>query len=111
MRLIDADALINDIMTEYGVDPYYFAGTDIDGIRAFANSLIIERIASQPTVDAEPVRHGRWEYHSNPNIRGGMNPEDAYCSCCGYHVDTTTVNYDDYNYCPNCGAKMDGGAK
>lgn len=45
-----------------------------------------------------PVRHGRWEvgyFH------------DRVCSCC-LHPDN---DFDDYahNFCPNCGAKMDGG--
>ena len=41
-------------------------------------------------VDAEPVRHARWEH--------GMQ-----CHFCK-QIDTTKPNY-----CPNCGAKMDGG--
>ena len=41
----------------------------------------------------EKVRHGKWIDSSN----GWM------CTCCG--MDTSK----DYNYCPNCGAKMDGG--
>lgn len=40
---------------------------------------------------AEPVRHGKWEDCSN----GWM------CSVC--HRDVSK----NYNYCPNCGAKMD----
>ena len=44
------------------------------------------------TIEAEPVRHGRWV-------------DGIKCNCCG-QVDTTKPNY-----CPNCGAKMDGGAK
>jgi hypothetical protein len=49
---------------------------------------------------------GKWEYHSNPAI--GINPEDAFCSYCKYHIDTTMVDFDDYNYCPNCGCRMKG---
>lgn len=52
----------------------------------------------QPAADVAPVRHGRWEvgyFH------------DRVCSCC-LHPDN---DFDDYahNFCPNCGAKMDGG--
>lgn len=54
----------------------------------------------------EPYKRGEWEYHSNPTI--GINPEDAYCSCCGFHVDTTDdIDFDEYNFCPRCGAKME----
>lgn len=45
-----------------------------------------------PTVDAEPVRHGRWV-------------EGIACSEC------RQVDLSKPNYCPNCGAKMDGGAE
>ena len=51
-------------------------------------------------------KQGEWNYHSNPTI--GINPEDAYCSCCGFHVDTTgDIDFDEYNFCPRCGAKME----
>lgn len=54
-------------------------------------------ISEVPTIEAEPVRHGRWKVDS----RTGM----SFCSeCWDYAVETDT------NYCPNCGAKMDGGA-
>ena len=50
-------------------------------------------------------KHGEWEYHSNPTI--GINPEVAYCSCCGFRVDTTDdIDFDEYNFCPRCGADM-----
>lgn len=42
-----------------------------------------------------PVVHGRWK-HGN-------------CTLCGLYVGETTSRY--FHYCPNCGAKMDGGNK
>lgn len=45
----------------------------------------------QPTVDAEPVRHGHWEWDG-----------DFICSNCGERG-----HRNKWNYCPNCGAKMD----
>lgn len=44
-------------------------------------------------IKSEPVRHGNWEDCSN----GWM------CSEC------TVDSEKDYNFCPNCGARMDGG--
>ncbi len=52
---------------------------------------------------------GEWKYRSNPNIRGGMNLEDAYCPDCGFHIHTPEVyDFDDYNYCPHCGLYIRG---
>ena len=59
------------------------------------------RIDTAPTIAAEPVKHGRWQE------MGGDEPwlHGCCCSICGF----TTAQ--DYNYCPNCGAKMDGGVE
>ena len=58
-------------------------------------------IESAPTIDVEPLQHGKWiedtEFY-DPNFVW------VKCSCCGY---TTTFRWKDkYKYCPNCGAKM-----
>lgn len=51
--------------------------------------------------DAEPVKHGRWIENSDP----GQNINEHYmCSECG----CTFHNWANDNYCPNCGARMDG---
>ena len=47
-----------------------------------------------------PVRHGRWVHH----IAGGKQISACWCSVCNVEHET------EQNYCPNCGAKMDGGA-
>ena len=58
--------------------------------------------------DAEvaPVRHGRWI--DKQSKRGyGMS---TYCSCCGQHSGIGGIESNRHRaYCPNCGAKMDGG--
>lgn len=56
MRLIDADALINDILTDYGCDPKYIADETIDGLKPYTDQLILERIGLQPTIAASPWR-------------------------------------------------------
>lgn len=59
---------------------------------------VIALIARQKPVDAEPVRHGRWIDAS------GM----ILCSECGDSWGTETEEMvRSFNYCPNCGAKMD----
>lgn len=43
-------------------------------------------------------------------FRKGKIPERFECSVCHWSDDdTTTGDTSVYNYCPNCGAKMDGG--
>lgn len=55
-------------------------------------------------VELEPVRHGRWE-------RENIRPKSylRVCSACG-KVAYFCGEGCSYKYCPNCGAKMDGGA-
>lgn len=55
----------------------------------------------KPTVDAEPVRHGHWIECGEPNQDGEFELWFYRCSVCG----NASINS---NYCPNCGAKMDG---
>jgi len=60
-------------------------------------SRIIAEIAGLPTIEAEPVKHGRW-------IDNGIcDSMLSACSICGYSCGAYS-----FNYCPNCGARMDG---
>ena len=57
-------------------------------------------IADAPTVEAEPVKHGRWIW----------NDAGYYeCSNCEYIDSNNIIDIlnDEYKYCPNCGARMD----
>lgn len=66
--------------------------------RDFLPVIVKHAIEAVPAADVALVVHGRWV---NRYITG----EDPYkCSCCG-----DSVNVYGYHYCPNCGAKMDGG--
>lgn len=60
-----------------------------------------------PTVDAQLVAHGEWTA-----CEDDWNEETIYtCSVCNEDfltVDGTPAQYL-WNYCPNCGAKMQGG--
>ena len=49
--------------------------------------------------DVAPVRHGRWGTHSDRH-------DSLICSVCNCGFDMW--KHDPHNYCPNCGAKMDG---
>ena len=56
-------------------------------------------IDSEPAADVSPVRHGRWIIDST---NGKIACSSCGCIYLGYNGRVTP------NYCPNCGAKMDG---
>lgn len=69
-----------------------------------------------PIADVAEVKHGEWLTPQNDTIRG----QKFTCSVCGkiaYYPQPTRlknwVKHCSYEYCPHCGAKMDGkdGAK
>lgn len=68
-------------------------------------------IENFPNADVAPVRHGRWIPLTE------CANEGVYCSICKKKVwksdyaqcSKKSRNKLESNYCPNCGAKMDGG--
>ena len=85
-RLIDADELCSE-MQEY---VFPITSNNLMGA-ADAYYRILHLLDDAPTVDAVEVVHGEWI--------------DGTCNNCGQ------VDFSKPNYCPNCGAKMDGGKK
>ena len=53
-----------------------------------------------PAADVAPVKHGHWRQ---------VDESKCECSNCGIIVLIAVYPHGDKNYCPNCGAKMDGG--
>ena len=68
---------------------------------ATAKKLVRSIVYSTPTADVAPVVHGRW-IEKEKYTFGIMYD----CSLC---EDRILDNGHPWNYCPNCGAKMDGG--
>ena len=87
MRLIDANALI----AEY------------DRVHVGEPGKARKLIEDAPTVDAVPVKRGRWIKESDGGTR---------CSVCNKRVRDVTGGWDepvdlsDMPYCPKCGARM-----
>lgn len=86
MRLIDADELKEELKD-----------MDIVIVKHNVEDLIDE----QPTADAVPVRHGKWILY--PDNQSKVVEADD-CSVCG----AQWIFGEKYDYCPSCGAKMDG---
>lgn len=57
-------------------------------------------LRSVPAADVMLVVHGQWETSSD-------RPDTLICSVCKCGFDMW--KHDPHNYCPNCGARMDGG--
>ena len=91
MEYIAREALLEQLkaMESYNNSPMYRRGYDD----------CVEAILKAPAADVAPVAHGRWEQTEAPFMN-----ECEDCSVCGYR----TVWGHRFNYCPNCGAKMDG---
>ena len=94
MRLIDADELFKAL-----IYAKWFDNADRDDVG-------LDLVEDAPTVDAVPVRHGYW-------VIADADKCEYICSVCGETDTDCSDRYSNHNvfgqnYCPNCGAKMDG---
>jgi len=108
-RLIEADAVYKILEScEIKKDTYGSLLNDWD----HGYNCGIERAESEiecaPTVDAVPVRHGKWKQWDDYGF------EETYeCTACGESfvlIEGTPIT-NGYKYCPSCGAKMDAEEK
>ena len=87
MRLIDADALLEDVRK--------------NSVSYFAEDFAHEWVDKQPTIEPERKK-GKWERHySRPNVYADLC---WHCSCCGYKSADGWANR--WNFCPACGADL-----
>lgn len=101
-RLIDADALLNEI-NELKKSPWYNGenGNYERLVRSDAIGIVVDLCIKQaPTLDYAPVRQSKWKYYHKQNR--------AVCMSCSFERDLDE-NFGAAVCCPNCGAKMDGG--
>lgn len=120
MRLIDANALkselIFDVATTMRMQEMHKKDMAL---------RVLNRIDEAPTIEAEPVRHGRWEWYEEWGPSTWLEPPDIInagwkCTECGIdlgeyltaklHEEVYVGDMDkmpEVDRCPNCGAKMD----
>ena len=79
----------------------YTAEQAFDGINQ-ACDRHIELIKILSAADVQPVKHGRW-------IKLDYDKSFGKCSECGVNWEWNIIFDCNLNYCPNCGAVMDGG--
>jgi len=92
---IERGAVIEWVESWLNMDRYYHPNGKHSNIPITELYALLKQI---PAADVAPVKHGRWiEYIPGRWVY-------AKCSKCETVHDVMT------NYCPNCGAKMDGGA-
>lgn len=91
-KYIDANELIENL--EASCMPIHEKG--ISGCLG-DNKSIADVINDQPAEDVQEVRHGKWEQEN----------EIFKCSECAYAFENEGYQHF-FNYCPNCGARMDG---
>lgn len=119
MRLIDADALFGRGAIVFPVEHYESVQKIVDMIRN-APTITAEPTYEQveeycrkrclvvidaetfakvrATWSAEPVKHGRW-----------IDDGDSILHCTSCHRYIRRIVPVGYDYCPHCGARMDGG--
>lgn len=90
MRPIDADAYLKKVCT--------YNETGCGSCRLQTKCPVDE-----PTVDAVPVRHGKWIDETFKPY--GLVHHPFKCNLCGDHAEFASP------YCPNCGTRMDGTQK
>ncbi len=97
---IEREALITKFkkmeLGEHGLVERLFA----DGVYAV--------IAAFPAADVAPVVHARWIHSRYEDCSKQF--ELVKCSQCNHEAYAMAFYVRGGNYCPNCGAKMDGGA-
>ena len=97
MALIDT----NDLKARLRKIPGYM---DDDNVTLIPLREVQNVVDMTPTVEAVPVKYGRWK---SVKAKGGpLYPFwDVRCSICGY---TTSMAPRGWDFCPHCGAVMEG---
>lgn len=112
-RYIDADLILPEMEGKLDMQELY--------LPVHFQEFIVDEI---PTADVAPARHGRWNKWNYAPNRKAIFLDSAceqyktlgyphriilafQCSECNM-VSMVDKSHGKYNFCPNCGAKMDG---
>ena len=98
---IDRDELIKHIKD---LPTWWGDGSGVSGVYIHYPIEVMVSIANAPAADVQEVKHGEWKLCYED---WRMQIAGDECSACGFQHYGTCISH--YHYCPNCGAKMDGG--
>lgn len=98
MRLVDADALIQEIREDN--EGYYFNSITEREVNFAKVDYAIDRISEAPTIEERPT--GQWIVTGEEQGALGITYKIRKCSNCSWEHSLVIPN----NFCPNCGAKM-----
>lgn len=93
MAYIEREKVLEIAKDEYYSD-FHKSMADLTSLR--------ELLEDTPAADVVEVRHSYWQCS---NVR--MSSRDITCRYC-HRTETISNGSEDFEYCPHCGAKMDG---
>ena len=87
---------------------YYVTHTPEGSGEHYAYSVVLNEVLNRPAADVAPVVHGRWDDSGRYTFPNGDTA--VVCPNCGCALTESEYHLNNWNYCPVCGDKMDGGA-
>ena len=94
---VELNHRLNFLMGENGEYDHYTSGFD----------EAVTRVENFPAADVAPVVHGRWDDSGRYTFPSGNTA--VRCTNCGCALTESEYRLNNWNYCPVCGARMDGG--
>lgn len=110
-RYIDADNFLQRVNDEITEEIFNSTDSSFTAMLSGSRKLITTKINEQSTADVEEVNHEKWEKQYTDGFCNGKRNYEMICPRCNFsyldnHCEMIVPEH--FNYCPNCGAKMDG---
>ena len=96
--------MMSDAISRIAVLETLCQNADITG---YAYKRFADEIKELPALDVAPVVHARWAHFGRRRMDSLV---EIGCSHCGFVVAVVPLHEYSYEFCPRCGAKMDGEA-